>query len=136
MRSKVRHGGALRCDMVHVRETTAEVLFEKQCPRTFVTYSMASLTRAQAAHAGWVRVKAGLVKWTGEPAAGPQQKVDLCPDHAGMVLTESERKAAKEKERADKKAAKAKVANEAKAAKKVTPEKPRKKKPQAEAAQC
>lgn len=117
MKSSIKHGGVVRCDMVTVRETKDDMIFEHDCSERFVTYSMSSFARKQAAEAGWARVKVKLVTWPGLPPMDDNKLTDLCPEHAKLVITLEEYKAKRKAAREAKKA-------EAKAAK---PKKPRKK---------
>jgi len=101
----IKHGGCVRCEMVTVVETKNDIVFKKACGESFVTYSVSRLVRAQAANAGWTRPKVKLVKWPGNPPAGDNKKVDLCPKHGALVMTLEEYKAhkleLKEKRRAE-----------------------------------
>jgi len=85
VKTSIRYGGVVRCDMVSVRETKDDVIFEHACDEKFVTYSMTGLARAQAAFAGWIRVKAKCVQWPGTPPVSDGKKVDLCPKHRGLA---------------------------------------------------
>lgn len=89
MKRSIRNGGIVECDMVHVRETSSDVIFENPCQEKFTTYSFASLARAQAAFVGWVRVRCGRVTWPGTPPMENKKKVDLCPLHAGLVTVKA-----------------------------------------------
>jgi len=104
MKSLIKYGGILRCDMVTV---TKDQDFKKPCQEIFVTYSLSNLVRAQAANADWSRVKARLVKWPGTPPVADAKKVDLCPKHSAQVMTVAELKAyklqLKEQKKAEKK---------------------------------
>lgn len=144
MKVRVKHGGAVRCDDVFVDR---EENFKDECRATFLSYSLPSFTRGQAKNAGWrVLVPAKMVRWRGNPPCSPSKKVDICPGHAHLVMTEEEyqqhKKDAKAKrkqerdelrkinqaaKREQKKAAKA----AAKAAAQPKPKKPRKKKAKA-----
>jgi len=115
MKESIRHGGVVRCDMAFV---DGEQNFKNECSERFVTYSVASLARSQAANADWERVKVKLVKWPGNPPAGDNKKVDLCPKHSALVMTTDELKAHKLKRKEQRKAEKL--------AKKNAPKKPRK----------
>jgi hypothetical protein len=119
MKSTIKHGAIVRCDLVTVVETETEVVFRNQCSEKFVTYSVSRLVRQQASDRKWLRVKAKLVRWPGQPPIADGKKVDVCPKHAKLVMTEDDHKAKK-------KAAKEKAA----AAK---PKAPRKKLAKAEA---
>lgn len=57
-------GGGLRCDV-------------EGCAAAYVSYSLARLTRAQAARIGWVRLRGGKI---GE-SYSRRRKYDLCPEH-------------------------------------------------------
>jgi hypothetical protein len=118
MKESIRHGGIVRCDMVKVIETKDDIVFRNECDERFISYSVASLVRAQAANADWARVKVKLVKWPGNPPAGGSKKVDLCPKHSALVMTTAELKARKLKLKEERKAEKL--------AKKSKPKKPRK----------
>lgn len=123
MKESIRHGGVLRCDMVKVVETKDDIVFKNECSERFVTYSVSSLVRAQAANADWARVKVKLVKWPGNPPASDNKKVDLCPKHSALVMSsESELKAKRE---ADKTKRKEEREAKKKAAKEARPKKPR-----------
>ncbi len=89
-RVPIRHGGVVKCDLVHVHEKNGNLVFEPLCEEAFTTYSMASLCRRQAAAVGWIRVAVRKVKWPGDPPAGPAKKVDLCPAHASLAQTTME----------------------------------------------
>ncbi len=66
-RRTIRHGGVVACDM-------------PKCSSTFTTYSVVSLARAQAADAGWARIKGKSVKDDeGHILRDGAKKVDLCP---------------------------------------------------------
>ena len=104
---KVLHGGGVRCDIVHVRETATEIIHENPCKSIFVTYSLPSIARKQAEAAGWKRTKVRYVTWSGDMPDTPKKKVDICPLHADLVLTQDEFKAKKKAERAAAKAANA-----------------------------
>lgn len=114
MKESIRHGGVVRCDMVFVDR---EQNFKNECNERFVTYSVARLARAQAAVADWSRVKVKLVKWPGNPPAGDNKKVDLCPKHSALVMTPEEHEAHKLKLKEQRKAEKI--------AKQSEPKKPR-----------
>ena len=118
MKESIRHGGVVRCDMVKVVETKKTIAFKGECEERFISYSVSSLVRAQAANADWARVKVKLVKWPGNPPAGDNKKVDLCPKHSALVMTHEEHKAHKLKLKEQRKAEKL--------AKKSKPKKPRK----------
>lgn len=105
----IRHGAVIRCDIVHVRETATEIIFENECKSQFVTYSVPAVARKQALTAGWQRTKIRYVTWTGEPPGEPKKKVDVCPDHAACVLTQDEYKRRKKEARAQAKLAKPKL---------------------------
>jgi hypothetical protein len=115
MKESIRHGGVVRCDMAFV---DGEQNFKNECSERFVTYSVASRARAQAANADWARAKVKLVKWPGNPPAGDNKKVDLCPKHSALVMATEEYKAHKLKLKEQRKAEKL--------AKKNAPKKPRK----------
>ena len=115
MKESIRHGGVVRCDMVKVVETKKTIAFKGECEERFISYSVSSLVRAQAANADWARVKVKLVKWPGNPPAGDNKKVDLCPKHSALVMTTDELKAHK-----------LKLKEQRLAAKKNEPKKPRK----------
>jgi hypothetical protein len=119
MKESIRHGGVVRCDMVKVVETKKTIAFKGECEERFISYSVSSLVRAQAANADWARVKVKLVKWPGNPPAGDNKKVDLCPKHSALVMTTDELKAHKLKRKEQRKAEKL-------VAKKNKPKKPRK----------
>lgn len=126
MKESIRHGGVLRCDMVKVVETKDDLVFKNECSERFVTYSVSSLVRAQAANADWARVKVKLVKWPGNPPASDNKKVDLCPKHSALVMSESELKAKREADktkRKEEREAKKKAAGEAKPKKLRAPRK-------------
>jgi hypothetical protein len=118
MKTSIKFGGVVRCDMVTVRETKDDMIFEHECSERFITYSESKLARGQAANAGWGRIAAKLVQWPGDPPMDNNKKADLCPEHAKLGITPEQYKAKRKAEREAKKA-------EAKAAK---PKKPRKKK--------
>lgn len=84
-RVPIRHGGVVKCDLVHVHEVRGNLVFDPLCDETFTTYSMASLCRKQAANVGWVRVFVRKVKWPGDPPSAGAKKVDLCPAHANLA---------------------------------------------------
>lgn len=147
MKTSIRYGAVLKCDMVTV--TGGGTMHRHQCDEKFVSYSVSSMVREQAASAKppWVRTKTGRVKWPGEPPMADAKKVDLCPKHGKLVMTDEEVKAAKEKRKAERKAERAAARAEAKAEKKrqkqaarevakaVKAQKPkRKRKPKQEAA--
>jgi hypothetical protein len=90
--------------MVKVVETKNDIVFRDECSERFVTYSVASRARAQAANADWARVKVKLVKWPGNPPASDSKKVDLCPKHSALVMTTDELKARKLKLKEQRKA--------------------------------
>ncbi len=122
MKSSIRHGGKVCCDMVFVDR---DENWKNECRETFVSYSVSSIVRIQAANAGWSRVKAKFVKWPGLPPMGPGKRADLCPDHGKLVMTDEEYKKSKDEAKAKKKAERdelkkviAKDKREAKAAKK------------------
>lgn len=141
MKVKVKHGGAVRCDDVFV---DAGDNWKDECPAVFLSYSLPSLTRAQAKNVGWQHVKAKLVRWRGNPPAGPGKKVDLCPAHTHLIMSPEEYEKHKKDERERKKAerelqrkaaraeAKKKAKEQRDAAKAAKPKKPRKKKAKAE----
>jgi len=106
MKESIRHGGVVRCDMVKVVETKNDIVFKNECGERFVSYSVSSLVRAQAANADWARVKVKLVKWPGNPPAGDNKKVDLCPKHGALVMTTDELNARKLKLKEERKAEK------------------------------
>jgi len=106
MKVKIRYGGAVRCEEVLVTEGE----FHGECRETFVSYSIPSFTRDQAKNEGWrVRVPAKLVKWRGDPPCGPGKKVDLCPGHAHLVMTDEEYAKHKKVEREKRKAERAEL---------------------------
>lgn len=129
MRRNNRWGATLCCDVLKRIETDEEILDLEQCESKFNTNSVSSLVRAQAAEAKWIRTKVKFVRWPGMPPMADGKKVDICPKHAKLVMTEDEykakKKAEREKAKAEKKAARA-------AAKAAAPKKPRTKKPKAE----
>lgn len=147
MKVRVKHGGAVRCDDVFVDR---EENFKDECRETYLSYSLPSFTRGQAKDAGWWSGKARYVRWRGNPPAGPGKRVDICPGHKHLVMTEDEyqqhkkdakakrkqerdelRKINQQAKREQKKAAKA-AAKAAAAAKPPKAKKPRKKsKPEA-----
>jgi hypothetical protein len=112
MKSSIKHGGLVSCDMVHVHDDE----FTDECEQRFISYSVSAIVRAQALNAGWDRVAAGHVKWPGEPPCANGKKVDLCPLHAHLVMTEAEYQAKRKAERAQMKAEKAADRAKAKAA--------------------
>src|SRR5512147_2323009 len=116
MKTSIRYGAVLKCDMVTV--TGGGTMHRHQCDEKFISYSVSSMVREQAAEADWAREKVGRVKWPGEPPMADAKKVDLCPKHAKLVMTDEEHKAAKEKRRAERKAERAAAKAEAKAEKK------------------
>lgn len=120
-KSSIRHGGVVRCDMVTVIETPKGFAFTEECEEKFTTYSVSKMAREQALGAKWVRVKVSRVKWPGNPPAENSKKVDLCPGHAKLAMSEEEYKANKVALRAAQKA-------ELAAAKAARPRKPRKSK--------
>ncbi len=66
-RHTIKNGGVVKCDM-------------PKCGASFVTYSVASKAREQAANAGWSRVNGTTVK---DPDGHilSTKLVDLCPGH-------------------------------------------------------
>jgi sRNA-binding protein len=138
MKSSIKHGAILRCDMVFV---DAEDNFKNECRESFVTYSVSSIVREQAVNADWARPKAGRVKWPGNPPCANAKKVDLCPAHAALIMSDAEVKQARTEAKAKRKAERELAKAERKAAKKAAklaakkPRAPRKRKtaPQAEA---
>jgi hypothetical protein len=138
MKSSIKHGGIVRCDMVFV---DAEENFKNECQEAFVSYSVASIVREQARSANppWSRPKAGRVKWPGNPPCANAKMVDLCPTHSALIMTDEEvkqakieakakRKADRELAKAERKAAKKAAKLAAKAAAEKKPRAPRKKK--------
>lgn len=121
MKSSIRHGAVVRCDMVTVVDTPSGIAFTNECETRFTTYSVSKIARTQAELATWARVKVRLVRWPGQPPAKNSKKVDLCPDHAKLVMTEDEYKVIKATELAARKA-------ERTATKIAKPRKPRKSK--------
>jgi hypothetical protein len=91
MKESIRHGGVLRCDMVKVVETKNAIVFKNECEERFVSYSVSSLVRAQAANADWARVKV---------------KVDLCPTCSALVMSAEDHRKLKDQRKAEKLAAK------------------------------
>jgi hypothetical protein len=83
----------------------------------FISYSVSSFIREQAINVGWVRPKVGRVKWPGQPPMSDAKKVDLCPEHAKLVMTDDEVKAHKAKIKAEKKVARDEARAEKKAEK-------------------
>jgi hypothetical protein len=81
------------------------VTYRDECDEAFISYSVSSIVREQAKSAGWDRPKAGRVKWPGSPPCENAKKVDLCPKHAKLVMTDAELKAAKEARKAERKVA-------------------------------
>ena len=76
-RRSISNGGVLACDA-------------DGCPEKFTTYSMLSLTRAQAANVGWSRVPAtAAMDEKGKVVANGfgKKKVDLCPKHKPVPVT-------------------------------------------------
>lgn len=76
-RRAIPYGGVVACDA-------------DGCKETFTTYSLASLSRKQAAAVGWLRIKATLAKDArGNPVAGGfgNKLVDLCPNHKPVPIT-------------------------------------------------
>ena len=67
MRRAIRHGAVIVCDI-------------DKCANTFVTYSMGSLARKQAAFLGWSRVKLNmLADWKElELGSDGRKKLDAC----------------------------------------------------------
>jgi hypothetical protein len=129
VKTRSRYSSIIRCDIVTVIDTPTDVLYEDKCDKMFHTNSVTSVAREQAAGSGWQRVPVGRVRWPGDPPAADAKKVDVCPEHRGLVITKEEaataRKERKAKEKADAKAEKKrqrdearKVARAAKAAKK------------------
>jgi hypothetical protein len=117
MKSTIRHGAVLKCDMVTVSKDGTKHTHKCKEP-SFISYSVSSFVREQAANVGWVRPKVGRVKWPGQPPMADAKKVDLCPEHAALVMSDEEAKAAKEKRKAERKAERAAARAEAKAEKK------------------
>jgi hypothetical protein len=105
MKTPIGYGAILRCDIVTVVDTEADLTFKDRCDERFYTGSISSLVRIQARNAGWARVKTKLIKWPGLPPQADHKKVDVCPRHAALVMTPEElkaiRQAAKEKAKAE-----------------------------------
>lgn len=108
MKSTIRHGATLRCDMVTISEDGTKYADECQTP-AFISYSVSSMIREQAEGRGWLRPTVSRVKWPGEPPMAGAKKVDICPEHAHLVISKEEaekiRAEARAKAKADKLAA-------------------------------
>lgn len=117
MKSSIKHGAIVRCDMVFV---DAEDEWKNPCDEPpFISYSVASIVREQAKNADWSRPKAGRVKWPGNPPCANAKKVDLCPKHSALIMTDDEVKQAKIDAKAKRKAEREQAKAEKKAAKKA-----------------
>lgn len=117
MKSTIRHGATLRCDMVTVSEDGEKHTDKCQTP-AFVSYSVSSMIREQAEGRGWLRPTVNRVKWPGEPPMAGAKKVDICPGHAHLVISQEEAKRLRAEARAKAKARKLADRAEAKAEKK------------------
>lgn len=77
MRSKIRHGGIVKCDV-------------PDCTETFTTYSVLSLSRQQAALAGWLRIKLKTMRgWEQWEIGKGSRAIDVCPGHRPTSIMES-----------------------------------------------
>lgn len=121
MKRTNRYGAVVCCDVLKRVETEEEIIDLDQCDATYHTNSVSSVARAQAKDRKWVRTQVKYVRWPGLPPMADNKKVDVCPNHAKLVMTVDEYKA---KKKADREAAKAARA----AARRAAPKKPRKKK--------
>lgn len=107
MKRNNRYGAVVQCDVVKRTETEEEIIDTEQCDQKFHTGSISRLARAQAKDKKWLRPKVKLVRWPGLPPLADNKKVDICPKHAKLVMTEDEYKEHKKAEREKAKAAKA-----------------------------
>jgi hypothetical protein len=98
--------------MVHVSKDGT--VHRHKCGVVFTTYSVSSMVHEQAAASGWVRERTGRILWPGEPPMADAKKVDLCPEHAKLVIPPDEIEAYREKRKAEKKAERDKARAEAK----------------------
>ncbi len=100
MRTTVRHGAIVRCDIGEGKQ---------QCDARFVTYSQVKMARPQAARDGWGRLKLNMLADWQELGRGSNGavKLDACPACTALVMRDhAARQAQKLKDRAAKKAAK------------------------------
>ncbi len=102
MRSTIRHGGKITC------ETAG-------CGASFTSYSLVSLIRGQAIHAGWGRVSLNMLEgWRNlQLGSNGTRKLDMCPQHgdaikASFAVRSKDEKRLKEEARAAAKAARVK----------------------------
>jgi hypothetical protein len=106
MKLRVKHGGGVRCDEAFV---DGEGDFKDECRKTFISYSVPSMTRGQAKDVGWMHVQVKLVRWRGNPPAANSKKVDICPEHTKQVMSPAEYNEHKKAEREKRKAERAEL---------------------------
>lgn len=105
MKSTFRAMTIVKCDIVKVTDTPTEIIESEQCQSKFYTGSISAMARGQAKNEKWQRPKVKHVRWPGLPPKADNKRVDVCPDHAELVMTPEEYKEKKKAERAAAKAA-------------------------------